>query len=229
MTSNVTEHISNPEEPTSEAVRVRRGMERANYTDDLVHEIIDAGLVAHVGTVREGKPVVIPMFCVRDGNSLLLHGAPASGVVRRAKQGIDVCITMTLLDGLVMARSAFHHSVNYRSVVVIGEALPITDEAEKTHALDQFIERLAPGRSAELRPTNDKEFRGTEVLKVYLEQASTKVRTGPPVDDEADYSFPVWAGVVPVTTAFGTPQPDPKLNADIPLPDHISNLSGRTL
>lgn len=227
MTSNVTEHNQPDEIP--ESIRVRRASERASYEPEVVNSIIDAGLIAHVGTVRDGLPVVIPMFCVRDDDSLLLHGPPAAGVIRRAKQGFDVCVTMSLLDGLVLARSSFHHSVNFRSVVVIGEAIAITDQAEKEHALEQFIERLVPGRQAQLRPTNTKEFRATEVLRVSLAQASTKIRTGQPIDDEEDYAHDVWAGVLPLAATYGAPEADPRLMPDIEVPDNISSMVGKSL
>jgi len=209
-------------------VRVRRVAERASYETDAVNEIVDAAIIAHVGTVREGKPVVIPMFVVRDGDHLLLHGAPAAGVIRRAK-GTDVCVTMTLLDGLVLARSGLHHSLNYRSVVVIGTAEPIADEAEKERALELFMERLVPTRQADLRPTTAKEVRSTAVLRVSLAQASAKVRSGPPVDDDEDYKLGMWAGVVPVTTTFGEAEPDPRLDAGIELPDNVAAIVGRVL
>ena len=209
-------------------MRVRRVAERASYETDAVNEIVDAAIIAHVGTVRDGKPVVIPMFVVRDGDHLLLHGAPAAGVIRRAK-GTDVCVTMTLLDGLVLARSSFHHSLNYRSAVVIGTAEPITDEAEKELALELFMERLVPTRQADLRPTTTKEIRATEVLRVSLAQASAKVRSGPPLDDDEDYELGMWAGVVPVTTAFGEAEPDPRLDAGIELPDNVAAIVGRVL
>lgn len=202
--------------------------DRASYEPSVVHEIIDASLVAHVGTVRDGRPVVIPMFCVRDGNSLLLHGAPASGAVRRAQQGVDVCVEMTLVDGLVLARSAFHHSVNYRSVVVIGQAVPVTGE-EKERALQLFVERMTPGRQAQLRPTTAKEHQATAVLRLSLEQASAKVRAGGPVDDDDDYAHRVWAGVLPVHTTFGSPVPDPLLPDGIEAPANVTQLTGQTL
>jgi nitroimidazol reductase NimA-like FMN-containing flavoprotein (pyridoxamine 5'-phosphate oxidase superfamily) len=194
----------------------------------VVHEIIDASLVAHVGTVRDGCPVVIPMFCARDGESLLLHGAPAAGVIQRAQRGLDICAEMTLIDGLVLARSAFHHSVNYRSVVVVGQAVPL-DGPAKERALELFVERLAPGRQAQLRSTTTKEHQGTAVLTVSLEQASAKVRTGPPIDDDEDYDHPVWAGVVPVLTTFGSPIPDPRLGEGIAPADNVTRLAGQVL
>lgn len=228
MTDNVLGQFSERVEVPSEAVRVRRVAERASYETDAVKEIVDAAIIAHVGTVRDGKPVVIPMFVVRDGDHLLLHGAPAAGVLRRAK-GTDVCVAMTLLDGLVLARSGLHHSLNYRSVVVIGTAEPIADDAEKERALELFMERLVPTRQADLRPSTVKEVRGTEVLRVSLAQASAKVRSGPPVDDDEDYELGMWAGVVPVTTTFGEAEPDPRLNAGIELPDNVAAIVGRVL
>lgn len=219
----MSERSTDPQ-PPSEDLRIRRSAQRAGYDRETVHEIVDAALIAHVGTVREGKPVVIPMLAVRDGDWLLLHGAHAAGTVKRGR-GRQVCVEMTLLDGLVMARSAFHHSLNYRSVVVLGEAETISDEAERARALEVFMERLAPGRQAQLRPTTTVELRQTAVMRISLEQASTKVRTGPPVDEEEDYGWPVWAGVLPVTTHIGQPQADPRLTADVEAPAHIRDLA----
>jgi nitroimidazol reductase NimA-like FMN-containing flavoprotein (pyridoxamine 5'-phosphate oxidase superfamily) len=217
----------------ADTVRIRRAADRASYDRAVINEIIDAALVGHVGTVRDGKPLVIPMFCVRRDDWLLMHGAPASGVIRRAQtpagEPLDVCVTITLLDGLVLARSSFHHSMNYRSVVVVGRALPITEPEAKAAALEYFTERLVPGRQAELRPTTAKEAQGTSVLQLSLNNASAKIRTGPPIDDEEDYGVDVWAGVVPVTTRLGAPEPDPLLKAGIDLPDNVAALVGRRL
>lgn len=207
-----------------EAVRVRRHPERSTHEAEAVRAVLDEALVAHVGTVRDGLPVVIPMFYARDGDALLLHGAPAAGVLRRAREPMDVCVTVTLLDGLVLARSAFHHSMNYRSVVVVGRAEVVDDPAEKRAALDRFVDRLTPGRGPALRATTDKEIRGTAVLRVPLDRASCKARTGPPVDDEADHALDVWAGVVPVTTTLGAPVPDPLLADGIPVPEEVTAL-----
>ncbi|MBT3247961.1 MAG: pyridoxamine 5'-phosphate oxidase family protein [Actinobacteria bacterium] len=219
---------SPPETRISETIRVRRAAERASYETEAVNAIVDASLVAHVGTVRDGLPVVIPMFVVRDGDHLLLHGAPAAGTLRRGK-GTEVCVTMTLVDGLVLARSSLHHSINYRSVVVIGTAVAITDPAEKEEALVTILERLVPTRQADLRATTEKENRSTEVLRLSLAQASAKVRTGPPVDEDDDYAYPMWAGVLPVTTTIGEPIADPKLTEGIELPDNVKALVGREL
>ena len=222
MSTNVTEHSF----PPADAVRVRRGSERADYDAATIHPILDAGLVAHVGTVRDGHAVVIPMFYVRDGDQLLLHGAPATGAVRRGK-GTEVCVTVTHVDGLVLARSAFHHSMNYRSVVVIGIAELIEDATEKAAALDRFVEALVPGRSADLRANTEKEVAGTGVLRVSLATASAKVRTGGPIDDEEDYALPIWAGVAPLTTTVGAPESDPRNLPGVATPDNVSALSTR--
>ncbi|CAN5491763.1 pyridoxamine 5'-phosphate oxidase family protein [soil metagenome] len=206
-------------------MRVRRVEERARYDAASIHEIVDASLVAHVGTVRHGQPVVIPMYCVRDGDALLLHGAPAAGALRRAQTGLDVCVTITLLDGLVLARSAFHHSMNYRSVVVLGTAEALVEEDDKARALDLFVERLTPGRQGALRATTAKEVRATEVLRLPLDRASAKVRTGPPKDDEDDYALDIWAGVVPLHTTYGAPESDPRLAPEVRLPDQVATLA----
>ena len=205
-------------------IRIRRVPERAGYDSGTVHEIVDAALIAHVGTVRDGAVVVIPMLAVRDGDWLLLHGAPAAGTFRRGR-GQRICAEMTLLDGLVLARSAFHHSLNYRSVVIHGEAEVITDEAERLRALELFVERLTPGRNEQLRPMTTTELKQTAVMRVSLERASTKVRTGPPVDEEEDYAWPVWAGVLPVTTTIGQPVPDPRLADDVEVPPYVRALA----
>jgi nitroimidazol reductase NimA-like FMN-containing flavoprotein (pyridoxamine 5'-phosphate oxidase superfamily) len=205
-------------------LRIRRVPQRAAYDRRTVDEIVDAALVAHVGTVRAGKPVVIPMLAVRDRDWLLLHGAHAAGTFRRGR-GQPVCVEMTLLDGIVLARSAFHHSLNYRSVVILGQAELVADEAERQRALDTFVERLTPGRTQQLRPMTASELKQTAVMRLSLEQASAKVRTGPPVDEDGDYDWPVWAGVLPVTTAIGQPIPDPRLGDDVEVPAHVRDLA----
>ncbi|MFV2064717.1 MAG: pyridoxamine 5'-phosphate oxidase family protein, partial [Chloroflexota bacterium] len=162
------------------------------------------------------------------GDWLLLHGAPAAGTMRRGRN-IEVCVTITLLDGLVLARSAFNHSLNYRSVVVLGTAEFISDEDERSRALDAITERLVPGRGAQLRPTTRKELRQTTVLRVSLERASAKVRSGPPHDEEEDYAWPVWAGVLPINSSVGQPEPDPRLSADIELPANVAAVFDKHL
>lgn len=209
-------------------VRIRRVAKRAQYDRASIDAIIDACLVAHVGTVRDGRPVVVPMLCLRDGDWLILHGSPASGTARRARD-LDICATMTVLDGIVLARSAFHHSLNYRSVVVVGRAESITGEAERARILEAYMERLVPGRQERLRPSTSAEIRQTAVLRLSLEHASAKVRSGPPADDEEDYDWPVWAGVLPVSTRIGEPEADPRLRDGIALSDDVSRLAGRVL
>ena len=219
---------ADPTQPRHEGSRIRRVAKRARYDRETIEAIVDAALIAHVGTVRDGKPVVIPMLCVRDGDWLLLHGSAASGTVTRGRDQ-DVCVTMTVLDGLVLARSAFHHSLNYRSVVVLGKAELVRDEAERSRLLDVFMERLVPGRASTLRPTAAAELKQTAVLRVSLQNSSAKVRTGPPADDEDDYGLPIWAGVLPVSTRLGEPVPDPRLMADVDTPVHVLTLAGKTL
>lgn len=207
----------------SDEVEVHRIAERASYDAKSVHAVLDAGWIAHVGALRDGKPVVIPMYYVRDGDSMLLHGAPAAGAIRRGK-GADVCATVTLLDGFVLARSAFHHSMNYRSVVVIGTAEPVDDPAEKAAALELFVERMVPGRQTMIRPNTAKEIQGTGVLRLSLANASAKVRTGDPVDDDEDYELPIWAGVVPITEVFGTAIGDGRSPDGVDVPDNVVAL-----
>lgn len=232
MSTNESERNSpqsSLDDTPDERVRVRRVADRAAYDTAAVSAVLDQGLVAHVGTVRDGLPVVIPMFYVRDGDSLLLHGAPASGTLRRGDAerngGVDVCVSVTLLDGLKLARSAFHHSMNYRSVVVVGKAEPITDQAEKEAALHHFVDALVPGRQADLRPSWDKEIRATQVLRISLEHSSAKVSVGEPVDEESDYELPIWAGVVPIRTVFDAPIPDSRVLEGVEVPANVAALT----
>jgi len=223
----MTDEPINDAQQTDDSLRIHRVAARARYDRETVDEIIDAALIAHVGTIRDGAPVVIPMLALRDGDWLLLHGAHAAGTVKRGRNR-QVCVEMTILDGLVLARSAFHHSLNYRSVVVLGEAEVIADVAERERALEALMERLAPGRQEQLRPTTPVELKQTAVMRISLERSSAKVRTGPPVDEEEDYDWPVWAGVLPVTTAMGEPVPDPRLSDGIDVPGHVRDLAGTT-
>jgi nitroimidazol reductase NimA-like FMN-containing flavoprotein (pyridoxamine 5'-phosphate oxidase superfamily) len=215
-----------PEAP-HEKVRIRRLAKRAHYDRPTIDAVLDAGLVAHVATIRDGAPVVVPMLYARDGDWLLLHGSPGSGTFRRAREQ-EICVSVTLVDGLVLARSAFHHSVDYRSVIVLGRGELVEDETERERLLEAFMERLLPGRQGSLRPMTPGEVRQTAVLRLPLERASAKVRVGPPVDEEDDYDWPVWAGVLPITTRFGEPEADPRLRPDIPLPPDVSDLVGRS-
>ena len=197
--------------PPSERVRVRRLPQRGVYDRAVVHAILDEALVCHVGFVVDGQPYVIPTIHARVGEVLYVHGSAASRMLRTLREGVPVSVTVTLLDGLVLARSAFHHSMNYRSVIALGAASEVADPAEKRAALDAIVEHVAPGRSAEVRPPSDLEMKATLVLKLPLEEVSAKVRTGPPVDDDDDYALPVWAGVIPLVLQPLAPVADPRL------------------
>jgi hypothetical protein len=202
---------------------VRRQPDRGRYDRDQVHAILDEGLVAHVGLVSGDGPVVIPMLYGRDGDRLLLHGSTASRLMRGGAKGLDMCVTVTLVDGLVLARSAFHHSMNYRSVVVFGQATPVTDLDQRRTALDLLVDHIVPGRGADVRPPSDKELRSTLVLALPLDECSVKLRTGPPLDDEEDLDRYTWAGVVPLTTVPGAPVAAPDLRADPPVPAYATD------
>jgi hypothetical protein len=204
--------------PPSARATVRRLPERGRYDRAQAHAILDEGLVAHVGVASDDGPVVIPMLYGRDGDRLLLHGSPASRLLRAGKGGTDMCVAVTLVDGLVLARSAFHHSMNYRSVVVFGRATPVADLAERRAALDRLVEHIVPGRTAEAREPNERELRGTLVLSLPLDECSVKVRTGGPVDEDEDMDLPVWAGVVPLATVAGAPVAAGDLRGDPPVP-----------
>ena len=185
------------EKGPTERSTVKRHADRAHYDRAQIHAILDAGLVAHVGMVVDGAPIVIPMVYARSEETLYLHGARASRLQKTLAGGVPVCVTVTLLDGLVLARSAFHHSMNYRSVVVLGDAFAVTDEAEKHRAFEALIDHVVPGRNARIRRADDAELRGTSVLAMPIREASAKIRTGPPVEEERDLGFPAWAGVIP--------------------------------
>ncbi len=198
--------------PPSERGTVRRLPQRASYEEADIHAILDEGLVAHVGVTVEGQPYVIPMVYGRMGRNLYLHGASVSRLARQLAQGVPVCLTVTLLDGLVLARSAFHHSVNYRSVVALGTAVLVTDDAEKTQALEAITDHVLRGRWAEVRPPNTQEMKATLVLRLPLEEASAKVRTGPPRDDDEDLSLDCWAGEIPLRLQALPPVDSPDLS-----------------
>ena len=192
----------------SSKTRVRRLPERGRYDRDTIYAILDQALICHVGFVVEGQPVVIPTIHTRVGDDLYFHGSPAAGMLRNLREGADACVNVTLVDGLVLARSAFHHSMNYRSVVVFGKAEEVTDREEKLRVLEALVEHVCRGRSADARGPNEKELKQTIVLRVPICEASAKVRTGPPGDEPEDYSLPIWAGVLPLTLAPGEPVPD---------------------
>jgi nitroimidazol reductase NimA-like FMN-containing flavoprotein (pyridoxamine 5'-phosphate oxidase superfamily) len=195
----------------TERTRLRRLPKRGEFEREQVYAILDEGFVCHVGFTVEEKPVVIPTAYARVGECLYFHGSQASRMLRTVERGVEVCLCVTLVDGLVLARSAFHHSINYRSVVVFGRAEKVTDEREKWDALRAFTEHVVPGRWREVREPSSEEMRQTTVLALALEEVSAKVRTGMPIDDEEDYSLPVWAGVVPLRVVAGTPINDPRV------------------
>jgi nitroimidazol reductase NimA-like FMN-containing flavoprotein (pyridoxamine 5'-phosphate oxidase superfamily) len=211
----------------TERTRVRRLPKRGTFDRDVVYRILDEGLVCHVGFLAEGKPVVIPTGYGRRDDTLYIHGSAASRMVRTLAQGVDVCVTVTLFDGLVLARSAFHHSVNYRSVVIFGRATAVENHAEKMQALRIFTEHLVPGRWADVRQPTDKELAATTVLALPLNEVSAKVRTGPPVDDEVDYALPVWAGVLPLELTPRSPIADDRLPAQTVVPEYVAKYSRR--
>lgn len=205
--------------PRTRRTIIGRNPGRGTRRRSVAHAILDEGVVCHVGITADHGPVVIPTTYARRGDELLIHGSPAASWLRSAGKGTPVCVTVTHVDGVVLARSAFHHSLNYRSVVVFGVARPVTDPAEKAAALDAIVEHVVPGRTAEVRPPRDDEIRSTLVLRLPLEEASVKVRAGGPIDDEADLGLlEVWAGVVPAAVTYGAPVPADDVPAGLPVP-----------
>jgi nitroimidazol reductase NimA-like FMN-containing flavoprotein (pyridoxamine 5'-phosphate oxidase superfamily) len=207
----------------TERTTLRRLPERGRYDPATVHAVLDEGFVCHVGFVVDGQPYVVPTGYARVGETLYLHGSSGSRLGLRP--GLDVCVTVTLLDGLVLARSAFHHSMNYRSVMVLGRTRAVRDPGEKDRALAALVEHIVPGRSADVRGGNARELAATVVLALPLEEVSAKVRTGEPKDDEEDYDLPSWAGVLPLALAPGPPVPDPRLTPGIPVPPYVAAWS----
>jgi len=204
----------------TERTRVRRLPERAAYDRATVHAILDEGFICHVGFVVDGQPYVVPTGYARVGETVYLHGSTGSRLGLRP--GMDVCVTVTLLDGLVLARSAFHHSMNYRSVMAIGRTRPVTDPGRKDAALRALVDHIVPGRSAAVRGADRRELAATAVLALDLEEVSAKVRTGPPIDDEPDYDLPVWAGVLPLRQVAEAPVPDERLDPALAVPAHVA-------
>jgi uncharacterized protein len=205
----------------TERTRVRRLPQRATHDRAVIHAILDAGLVCHVGIVEDGRPVVIPTGYVRVDDTLVLHGSSRSRTLMAAAAGTDLCCTVTLLDGLVLARSAFHHSLNYRSVVAFGRAHIVEDDDARLAALRAFTERLYPGRWDAVRAPSAQELKATLVVALPLTEAVAKVREGGPIDDEDDYALPVWAGVVPLSLAKGAAEPDDRLVPGTAPPTHV--------
>jgi uncharacterized protein len=212
---------SNPN-PTART-RVVREAQRGVYDRDAVNQILDEAFLCHVGFVADGQPYVIPTSYGREGNVLYFHGSVASRMLRNLEQGIPVCVTVTLLDGLVLARSVFNHSMNYRSVVILGTAALVDDPSEKIAALRALSEHILPQRWDDARQPDEKELKATSVLRLPIEEFSAKVRIGPPVDHEQDYSFPTWAGIIPLVTMSGAGIPDDRCQRE--LPAYLRNYS----
>jgi nitroimidazol reductase NimA-like FMN-containing flavoprotein (pyridoxamine 5'-phosphate oxidase superfamily) len=204
----------------TERTQVRRLPERGKYDSESVYGILDEAFICHAGFVVDGQPFVIPTGFARVNDTLYIHGSAASRMLRTIAGGVQVCVTVTLVDGIVMARSGFHSSMNYRSVVILGKATQVEGRDQKLKALAAFSEQVMPGRWKDLRDTTDAELKGTLVLELPLKEVSAKVRTGPPKDDEADYALPLWAGVVPLKLTAGTPIPDPRLPRGVEAPEY---------
>lgn len=206
----------------TERTRLKRLPKRGHYDRETIDAILAEALVGHLAfTGSDGQPYAIPTLQARIGDEVWVHGSSASRTLRAVGEGIPACLTVTLIDGLVLARSIFNHSVNYRSVVVLGTARPVTDPGQKLTALEAFAERIAPGRWADARPPTEQEIKATSIMSLPLTEASAKVRTGPPGDEGDDLEFDVWAGVVPFETVRGAPEPDPRLRAGIEVPGYL--------
>jgi uncharacterized protein len=205
----------------TERTTVKRLPKRGVYDRETVNAILDESLLCHVGFVVEGQPVVIPTIHTRVGDTVYFHGSAASRMLRTLRGGVEACVTVTILDGLVLARSTFHHSMNYRSAVIFGTATEVTDREEKLRALDALVEHVVRGRSVEARGPNEIELKATLVLALPITEASAKVRTGGPVDDEEDYAMPIWAGVLPLTLTPGAPIADTRLVGEPPVPEYV--------
>jgi uncharacterized protein len=209
--------------PTARS-KVKRLSERGNYDRQAVYAVVDAGLVAHVGYTIDGQPYVTPTVHWRHGDTLFWHGSAASRMLQTVAGCVPACVTVTHIDGVVLARSGFHSSINYRSAMCFGRAEAIRDPKAKEQALEAFVERLTPGRWAELRPVAAQELKGTLVVGMTIEEASVKTRSGGPKDDAEDYAMPIWAGVVPLRLTADAPVPDTKLNPGVMLPDSVAAM-----
>jgi nitroimidazol reductase NimA-like FMN-containing flavoprotein (pyridoxamine 5'-phosphate oxidase superfamily) len=206
---------------STERSQLHRLPRRGSYDSAVIYQILDSAFLAHVGFLQEGQPFVIPTLYGREGDKLYLHGAAASRMLRELESGVPACVTATLVDGLVLARSAFHHSMNYRSVVAFGIARKIVDADQKICALRTISEHVIAGRWNAVRGPSEKELKATTVLEFAIEEASAKIRTGQPVDDEEDYGLPVWAGIIPLQMEAETPVPDPRLTNGVNTPEHV--------
>jgi len=207
----------------SERVRLRRKRERGSYDRRVIDAILDEALIAHLGIVDEqGQPFVIPTLHARSGDVVYCHGSPASRTLRALAAGAPACLTVSLIDGLILARSAMHHSAQYRSAMLLGTARSVVDAKEKRAALHAIVEHIVPGRWADVRAPTDNELKATAILELPIDEASAKVRVGGPIDDEADYALPAWAGVIPLIRRVGAPEPDERLRAGIEPPSYVS-------
>lgn len=211
-------------QPT-ERTTLKRLRIRGEYDRDAIFKILDEAFICHVGFIVDGRPVVIPTSYGRIDDDLYIHGSAASRMLRSLEQGIDVCVTVTIMDGLVLARAAFHHSINYRSVVIFGKANVVNDASEKLSALHSLTEHIVPQRWPDVRPPDESELRATLVLKLPITEVSAKVRTGPPIDDEEDYKLPIWAGVLPLKIVAGAPLADDRVPIEIETPEYASEYS----
>lgn len=205
--------------------RVTRLPERAKYDEHTIFGIIDEALICHIGFVVDGKPFVIPSIHARDGKRLLLHGSSASRMLKHFKEGHDLCVTITLLDGLVLARSVFHHSMNYRSVVLFGNGRIVEERDQKMHGLKVLTEHLVPGRWEDARLPSEQELNATTLISMSIDEGTAKIRTGHPGDEEEDYDLPVWAGVIPMRLQTLSPIDDERLTEGIAVPDYVTNYS----
>ena len=219
MSDTVLEQSASLQSPRT---TVRRLAKRGDYDRHTINAIIDEALICHVGFVVDGSPVVIPTIHTRIGETLYFHGSGASRMLRSLRDGVDACVTVTILDGLVMARSAFHHSMNYRSVVVLGKGREVVEREEKLNVLDALVEHVCAGRARDARPPNEVELRQTLVIAIPLAEASAKVRTGPAADDDEDYELPIWAGVIPLALTPSAPIDDARLVAGIAAPEYAT-------
>ena len=228
MRQQGTATLENPDFEKTARTTFKRLAYRGTYDQAVVHAILDEAFVCHVSFVADGKPFTIPTAYARRGDYLLLHGSAGNRMLRALVGGAEACVCVTLIDGLVLARSAFHHSVNYRSVILFGKAEEITDQHEKSEALRAIVDHVAPNRWDLLRPVKEEEVTMTKVVAIPIVEAAAKVRTGPPLDDEADYALPIWAGVVPLTVTLGAPEPCPRLDAGLDVPDHVREYTRGT-
>jgi uncharacterized protein len=205
--------------------KIKRKPDRGHYDKETVHQILDEGLICHVGLIQDNSPIVIPMNYARQGDQILLHGAPGSRLLQSIKNGAEVCITVTLIDDLVLARSVLHHSMNYRSVVFFGRGTLVEEYNQKKEAFKTIVDHIIPGRWDDARQPSDKEIKQTYVVAVPINEASAKIRSGPVIDEEDDYALSVWAGLLPLGFNPAEPVSDEKLDKNIQVPDYVKNYN----